>query len=77
MPQYGVSCRTCAKTIWEGDDQPDNGQTIATEWADRRCRRKDCPHTTDAIRAAHRHRPVTFADLEPILDRLAALEGNR
>jgi hypothetical protein len=74
VPQYGVSCHTCMKTLWEGDDQPDDGQIIATEWADTHCPRADCPHTTQAVAERARQKPATRADLESILTRLDALE---
>lgn len=79
-PNYAVVCRTCDTTLWQSDTHPGDdhdGQAVATQWANRNCRRGDCPNTTTATQARQRQRPLVHADLEPLLARLAQLEKGR
>ncbi len=73
MPDYAVTCYTCATLIWEGDEAPIDGQTVATHHADTHCARPDCPHTTTAIETARRNTPATVGELEELKAQLAAM----
>ena len=74
QPSQAVICYTCHDKVAEGDDITD-GQPLLTKHADKSCIRSDCPHKTDAIETAKRHRSATQGDLESIKRRLDALEG--
>jgi hypothetical protein len=73
-PSQAVICYTCHDKVAEGDDIAD-GQPLLTKHADKSCARSDCPHKTDAIETAKRHRGATQGDLESIKRRLDTLEG--
>ena len=75
-PSQAVTCYTCLTQVAQGDDITD-GQPLLTKHADANCTRTDCPHKTDAIETARRHRSATQGDLESIKRRLDALENAR
>jgi hypothetical protein len=74
VPNFAVSCTTCAITIWQGDEAPADGQPIATDYAEKKCDRQDCPHKAAAIAEKRRQRPAIMADLDPFFKQLDALE---
>jgi hypothetical protein len=75
MVAYSVTCRTCAKNVYEADDPPADGQTLLTAFADSvpgtTCPSgvATCPHKTVAVNTG---RQQTIA---AILIRLAAIEA--
>lgn len=72
---YSVTCRTCAKNVYEADSSPADGQALLTQYADSTSGTScpsgvpNCPHKTTAINTG---RQQTIA---AILTRLAAIEA--
>jgi hypothetical protein len=72
-PNMVVTCYTCVTAVAMGNDITD-GQPHLTEYADRSCKRDDCPHKTAAVEARKRQQPATLADLDALKTRVSALE---
>lgn len=75
MTNYAVVCRTCLRNVYEGDTQPDDGQTLLTAYADSKSGSTcpsgvaNCPNKTAAVNVAKQQAPAA------LLARIAALEA--
>jgi len=75
MVAYSVTCRTCAKNVYEGDESPTDGQVLLTQYAESTSGTScpsgvsNCPHKSAAVNTGRQQ------NIQSILTRLAALEA--
>ncbi len=81
MTAFAVTCQTCHVKVWEGDQAPEDGQTVLSAYADsaagNACPSKvdPCPNKSAAAAERAKRKPATLGDLDDLKKRLAVLEA--